>query len=324
MNIVTLQISLAPSDYRHAIHLLKHQIKILGSQVSEILLTYDTHRSKGRFAINWEENNEKMWAFLEDFASSNPKIKLIKIDYTTEKVREIAQKYFNKNSIPAKDWRGGPFYTYFYGLKEAKNDYVFHIDSDIFFGGMSQTWIKEAIYIFESNNNILFINPLPGPPRKDQKLIGQSRYKKHEFKPNYFEFEGMSTRLFLVNRKHFIKNKIANIITFNWREFSKAIIRKNPPYRLPEEILSDYMLKNCFIRVDFLGNNEGLWSLHPPYRTEQFYVDLPQIIQKIENGTVPNSQRGFYDIVDELVDWTEAKKRIANKSHFSFYKKFYK
>ncbi|TAF79268.1 MAG: glycosyltransferase family 2 protein [Sphingobacteriales bacterium] len=310
MPSVTLQISLAPTDFRHAQYLLEHQTRIFEGQVDEILLTYDTHKSKGRFAINWDENNEKMWAFLQNFALSNPKIKLIKIDYSKEKNKEIALKYFGLNFIPAKDWRGGPFYTYFFGLNEAKYDYVFHIDSDMFFGGKSQTWMQEAIDIFESQKNVFIINPLPGPPREDQTLIGQTGFKKINNKPYHFEFEGMSTRLFLTNRKLLLEKKISNIFTLKWKEFAKAIFRKNPPYRLPEEILSDYMVKNNYKRIDFLGNNEGLWSLHPPYRTQMFYEDLLNIISRIEKGDVPESQKGFYDIVDDLVDWTEARNKL--------------
>ena len=79
MNKVTLQISLAPSDYKHAIHLLPHQIKIFYNQVDEILLTYDTHKSKGRFGLNWEQNNKLLWDYITEFASDKEKIRVIKI-----------------------------------------------------------------------------------------------------------------------------------------------------------------------------------------------------------------------------------------------------
>lgn len=310
MNKITLQISLAPSDHKHAIYLLEHQINVFGNQVDEILLTYDTHKSKGRFATNWEENNLKMWDFLVDFAKKNTKINLCKIDYSTEKNREIAKKYFNRNSIPAKDWRGGPFYTYFFGLNEAKHDYVFHIDSDMFFGGMSQTWMQEAINLYKSDLSILFINPLAGPPKADATLIGQ-KYNSYQSKPYFFMFNSMSTRLFLVAKSRLLKNPIEKIGATKWKELLRALYKNNPPFKLPEEILSYYLQNNKLIRIDFMGTGNGLWSLHPPYRTAQFYLDLPQIISKIETGNIPNSQRGNYDIIDELVDWTEARNKLA-------------
>src|SRR5258708_3765673 len=45
----TLQINLAPTDLPHLIHILPHQIRQLGAQVDEILLTLDMHQSSGRF-----------------------------------------------------------------------------------------------------------------------------------------------------------------------------------------------------------------------------------------------------------------------------------
>ena len=181
----------------------------------------------------------------------------------------------------------------------------------MFFGGMSQTWISEAMALYESDSTILFINPVAGPPRSDGTLVGQN-YKLYQSKPYFFQFNGMSTRLFFVDKKRLFKTAINKIISHKLGEFVRAIYRNNPPYRLPEDILSDYLVENKFIRVDFLGTNNGLWSLHPPYRTAQFYQDLPKIISKIERNEVPESQKGFYDIVDELVDWSEARLRIRN------------
>lgn len=309
MNQVTLQISLAPSDYQHIQFLLKHHYNTFVNQVSEILLTYDTHKSKGRFSINWEENNNKMWDFLINFKNTHNKIRLVKIDYSKEKKLEIAQKYFNRKNIPAKDWRGGPFYTYFFGLLEAKNDFVFHIDSDMFFGGISQTWIKEAIELYTEDPKILFINPLAGPPKENGELNNQ-KYVNYKNKNYYFSFDAMSTRLFLVDKKRLLLKPILHIYTLKFREIIRAIYKKNPPFKLPEEILSAYMIKNNFIRVDFKGSEPGMWSLHPPYRTEQFYKDLPLIIKKIETNQVPDTQKGCYDIVDELVDWCEARNKL--------------
>ncbi|RZK39366.1 MAG: hypothetical protein EOO90_18955 [Pedobacter sp.] len=311
MQKITLQISLAPSDFKHVIHLLPHQLKVLANQVDEVLLTYDTHKSKGHFSKNWEDNYNLMWDFLSNLAITNSKINLVKIDYSPKTIKEIAQSYFKHNYIPAKDWRGGPFYTYFFGLHKAKNDFVFHIDSDLFFGGLSQTWFKEAIELYEKDTEILFINPLAGPPKEDGALIGQS-YFNYKNLPYHFGFDSMSTRLFLVDKTRLKEHPLLNIRTKKINELVRALYKGNPLYRLPEEIISALMVKEKIIRVDFMGQNPGLWSLHPPYRTTQFYEDLPDIINRIELNNVPSSQKGFYDIVHEFVDWTEAKVKLKS------------
>ncbi|WP_316759902.1 hypothetical protein [Pedobacter aquatilis] len=309
MKKITLQISLSPSDFQHVIHLLPHQIKVLGDEVDEILLTYDIHKSKGHFSNNWDEHYILMWDFLEKLADQNDKINLVRIDYSPCTVKEIAKTYFRKNYIPAKDWRGGPFYTYFFGLYKSKNDYVFHIDSDLFFGGLSKQWFKEAVQLYEEDSKILIVNPLAGPPRADGTLINQS-YFSYKNLPYYFKFDSMSTRLFLINRTRLKKYPLLHIKTKKISLLLRALYRGNLPYKLPEDVISDMMIREKMIRVDFMGENLGLWSLHPPYRTAQFYQDLPEIIKRIELNNVPESQRGFYDIVDEFVDWKIAKAKL--------------
>ena len=57
---VTLQINLAPGDWRLAEHLLPHQIRTWRPQVSEILITVDLHRSAGRFAADWDAGRDRI------------------------------------------------------------------------------------------------------------------------------------------------------------------------------------------------------------------------------------------------------------------------
>ena len=47
-----------------------------------------------------------------------------------------------------------------------------------------------------------------------------------------------------------------------------------------------------------------MWSLHPPFRTSQFYTDLPKIIHRVETGDLPAEQLGCYDLHDRICDWS--------------------
>ena len=62
-------------------------------------------------------------------------------------------------------------------------------------------------------------------------------------------------------------------------------------------------------RVDFLGAAPGMWSLHPPYRSEEFYREPPRLIERIESGEVPEAQRGDYELNDSMFDWSRARRR---------------
>lgn len=87
-----------------------------------------------------------------------------------EAVAAVSTMFFGGRSIPAKDFRGGPFYSYFFGLYSAKHNYVFHLNSDLMFGGGSSTWLAEAIKLLMERPDILVCTPLPGSPTADGQL----------------------------------------------------------------------------------------------------------------------------------------------------------
>lgn len=306
---VSLQINLAPGDYRHAKHILPHQLEILSGQVDEIILTVDTKPSKGRFAEGWNEYKELLNTFLQDEIKKEYQVKIVPVDYSAQVKSKVAQYFFNTNDLPLKDFRGGPFYAYFFGLYAAKNNLVFHLDSDMFLGGGSQTWVKEAVELFKSDPNIFIASPLPGAPHpadilKDQQVI-------HKIAPYTWQLDGMSTRIFFIDKTKFENNKL-EISKPSVRNQIKALVQGNSNADLPEHLISAFITKHHLKRVDFLGSNPGLWSLHPPFRTDEFYLDLPHIITRVIENDFPEKQQGFYDIVDEVCDWSVARERIKN------------
>jgi hypothetical protein len=126
----TLQISLAPSDYRHASVLLPHQVRAWREQVDEVLLTVDFHRSTGRFSARWAEG-EKL---ILPLAQSIPGARVVTVDYGPAARVRVSAEFFGGGPVPAKDFRGGPYYGYFFGLNAATHDLVLHADSDLLFG----------------------------------------------------------------------------------------------------------------------------------------------------------------------------------------------
>ncbi len=307
--MVSLQINLAPGDYRHAKYILPHQLNILAGQVDEIVLTVDTKPSKGRFAEGWNEYKELLNSFLLDEIQKHYKVKIVPVDYSVQARSKVAEFFFGTNDMPLKDFRGGPFYAYFFGLYSAKNNLVFHLDSDMFLGGGSKTWIKETVDFLKSDADILIMSPLPGPPHpgdilKDQQII-------HKIAPYTWELSGMSTRIFFINKSRFETNKLT-ISKPGIRNQIKAAVQGNSNADLPEHLISSFIINHHLKRVDFLGSDAGLWSLHPPYRTDGFYRELPVLINRINENDLPENQLGFYDIIDEVCDWSSARDKIKN------------
>ncbi|MDQ0967618.1 hypothetical protein QFZ20_003021 [Flavobacterium sp. W4I14] len=299
---VSLQINVAPSDYPHVQYILKKQLEILSNQVNEIIVTIDSIPSKGRFATGWHENKDNLTHYLYTEIVPYFNVKIQFVDYSSVCVKEVSNFFFCDKLIPAKDFRGGPFYAYFFGIFSAKNNFVFHLDSDIILGGGSSRWIAEALEKFQSKPTIFVISPLPGPPHPQQLLVGQSDYQKIE--DYVFQFKRMSTRIFIVDKSRFQENKL-KLTKPSFRNQIKAVVEGNPNADLPEHLISNMMSERGLNRIDFLGSDEGLWSLHPPFRNREFYQKLPQILSFVNDGNLPHAQFGFYDIVDEICDWSE-------------------
>lgn len=306
---VSLQINLAPGDYRHARYLLAHQLNVLHAQVDEIILTVDTQPGKGRFAEGWATYKDALDQFLKTELEPNYPVKIIPVDYSAAVKQKVARYFFGTDNIPVKDFRGGPFYAYFFGLYSASNNLVFHLDSDMFLGGGSQTWLAEAVQYFNNNPACLVMAPLPGPPRTDDTLIDQQVIDKPA--PFTWQLGGMSTRIFLMDKSKFNTDKL-KLAKPSPRNQLKAFTQGHDPAALPEHLIANYIKKHRLKRIDFLGSGKGMWSLHPPYRTAAFYEQLPEIITRVEANDLPGEQQGFYDIIDEVCDWTEAREKLKH------------
>ena len=305
---VTIQINLAPNDYPIAKHLLKNQIDLFKDHVDEILLTIETKKSEGRFGLHWEENSSLLLNLIENLNVDNVTIDYI--DYAENTKRTIANFFFGGDFIPNKDYRGGPYYCYFYGLYKAKNNIIIHLDSDIFLGGKSEKWIYEA-YQLHIDGQAFTTSPLPGPPHPDDLLKHQNII--HKKSPYCYQLEGFSTRVFSIDKSIF-ENRKLTLKKVNLKNQVKAIIKKQQPYVLPELLIHDYIKKYNLKRIDFLGSSPGLWTLHPPYKTNSFFLSIPNIMDKINQYDFAESQLGFFDIHDSLFDWSEARANLKEKT----------
>jgi hypothetical protein len=310
---VTLQISLAPPDLPHAVHVLPHQLRVWQAQVTEILFTLDTVRpAGGRFAAAWDAREQEMAELLDGLTSVHAAARIGPVDASPQATSAVSQRFFGIDRIPMKDSRGGPLYSYFYGLHDAANDLVLHVDSDMMFGGASQTWIAEAIALCDSDADALFVGPLPGPPRDDGALVGQPQAVTVASRPHAFRFPTMSSRVFVVDRRR-LRERVGHLRLqppILLRSRIKARIKSNPSVAMPEQILSIAMHRRGLHRVDFLGEQPGMWSLHPPFRSDAFYRRLPELIAQIESGNLPPEQHGNYDLVDQVFDFSDVRAKL--------------
>jgi hypothetical protein len=271
-------------------------------QVSEVVLSIDAKPSRGvRFATADEEQARRFDALLAQVAAASDKVRIVAVDYGAAAREAVAEAYFGGVRVPEKDFRGGPFYSYFHGLHAASSEFVFHTDSDMLYGGGSQTWIREGCALIASREDVLFANPLPGPPTPSGDIYGQDVYGPVREDRHQFRFRHLSTRLFLASRESFRALAPIPIARHGGiKQFVTGLLRRQPNFGIPEDLLS-LRLKDRGNRVDFLGEPPGMWAVHPVRRPAAFYRTLPQLIERIEAVDMPVNQQGRYDLVDELL-----------------------
>jgi hypothetical protein len=300
---VSLQINLAPTDLPHATHTVPHQLRQWGRQVDEVLFVVDLHRSRGKFADGWDERLPGLRRLIADCCVRHPNVRSVDVEYAYDARARVEAAFFRGRLMPAKDYRGAPFYAYFFALLAASNDYVLHLDSDMMFGGGSPTWVAEALQVLESRPEVLACNPLPGPPTSD----GSLRSQKLEQEPVggvAFRAHELSARLFLLDRRRLSDLRLDRP---TWKQAWGARVDGNPPYLPAEGVISRAMVRSGLIRLDFLGRAPGMWGVHPPYRSRAFYDGLPGLISDIECGNVRDGQRGCHDIEDCTIDWSDVR-----------------
>jgi hypothetical protein len=324
---------MAPLDARFAEVLLEHQMRQCGQYADEVLLTLDLHPAGAsrRMARDtdaardcrnadlrpiWEKCTEDLLKITAEFAARYPKVRSEPVDWSEKVATEMAAHLFGGRRIPKVDYRGRPFYSYFYGLHSAANDHVRHLDSDMFLGGGSPTWFDEAIALLEEHDDIFTCTPFPGPARSDHVLTTQVG-DAVPGRPASYAFHHFSSRVFFLDRRG-VQGKTPPRVTLppRWRDIPRATLFGRAPVGTAEDAIGSAMRRAGTHRVDFLGEGTGLWSLHPPYRSDLFFESLPRLVEMVETDDIPDGQRGDFDMNESMIDWSDAIAQFrANRWH---------
>jgi hypothetical protein len=294
MALVSLQINLAPVDYPYARVILPHQLQVLAEQCSEVVLVIDLHRSRGRFGgWNWDSNRDSLASLIQTLKHTYPTVsfKVHMVEYSKSVRRQVSQYFFTQGLIPRKDYRGGPYYSYLYGLYRCENDLVFHVDSDIIFGGRSQTWIDDAVELLSTHADLLCVSPHMGPPVPPSGLAASeldcSVARQHKF----------ATRAFLIDRRQ-LQNKLHGAFQGSRLSCLLSILRGRLPFDFPEMVITRKMRADRMFRGDFRGPSPGLWTLHPLYKDELFCKLAASIIERASRMDLPPQQLSECNLCD--------------------------
>lgn len=303
-----MQISTAPTDNRLLRHIVPHQIKVLKDQVSEILIIGDIRPGKGRFNFDDAAIHE-FRNILESFTNLSPKAKVLYVDYSPSVRENVAKELWGLADLPIKDYRGGPFYSYLFGIHQASESYVLHLDSDIILGGDADSWCAEAVDLYEMDPHIAAILPYSGPPNINGRIPDHYRLRASPY-PHYsntYKSESFTTRVFFVSKKRLsLILKQTQIKRPNLLRSLLGLWHQNPLVQTPEQLITTFLNNEKHFRVDFPGSKAPFWTLHPPFRSQEFYNRLEGIIDAVENDQIPTQQRGNHDLNEGFINWDEA------------------
>lgn len=307
MDGVTFQVNLAPTDLPHLGEILAHQLRQWAAQVDEVLLVVDLHTSRGLQAAKAPEQLAGLRRLVDELARRYPHLRSVDVDYSDEARAQVSDRFFGGVPVPLKDWRAAPIYPYFYGLDAASYSLVFHNDSDMLYGGGSQAWIAEAVALLTERDDVLACSPLPGPPTEDGGLRSQT-LPRERYSSLAYRSDSLSTRVLMIDLERF-RTKVVKLTASVpvSRQRLMALVDGNPQCETAEIILSNGMAAAGLHRVDFLGAEPGMWSIHPPYRSSRFYGGLSELVDRIERGDVAEAQRGDHEVNDSMVDWSDVR-----------------
>ncbi len=111
--------------------------------------------------------------------------------------------------------------------------------------------------------------------------------------------DDFSTRICLFDRtklKGTYRRELPNL-----DHWIKALLRGKPPYRFPEGTLSDMMKRHGWYRLDFLGENDGMWAYHPGYEPDNYWKHIDRFIAAAEENKFPEAQRGYQNVQQAFV-----------------------
>jgi hypothetical protein len=319
---ITLQVSLAPPDLRLARETLPHQLRCWARQVDEVLFTVDL--GQRRRGPAWSRVRTELGQFLDEICAREAKATALEVDYSAATAAEVSERFFGGRAVPLRDFYGKVVYPYFFGLHAARHRYVLHVDADMIFGGASDTWTVEARRLLDERDDVFSCSPLPGPPgdapMPRHVAVGHAGSARRRALASNgvavsnpllagpaLRFARMSTRTFLLDRTAFDSGLVeARPDRPGPRACLAAVAKgaltqRNPWYAPAETSLTAAMRRRGMVRIDFLGSAPGMWSLHPPHRTEPFYRALPEVIRRVEAGEIPTGQRGDYDLNGSLL-----------------------
>ncbi len=248
---VTLEILVCPSDVRYAAKTIRHQLRVLGGQVQEVLFAVDVvPPTSGRYADGWGDALPALEALIAEVAATHPNVRVVYARGEPAQLERLSDRFFGGRPIPAKCHVGSAFEAYWLAFESPANDHILHVDCDMLFGGGSQTWVAEAVDVLDGDDRVISVKPLSGPPHPDGVLLGQAAYSRYPHPTTAFRIPTWTTRLAFFDRRRLLDRltPLPLLAPVLKRSSLKARFKGNPLVAQPEDILRARALERAMYR----------------------------------------------------------------------------
>jgi hypothetical protein len=312
LNNITLQINLSPGDIHYAHLTIPQLVNSHQANVNEVVAIVDCCRPQKtkivdpdiRFPLTeFQEKVKKITAIAEELKSKGYIDRIIYLHTDNELQKIIRKKYLANLVKETHDYGGCALMSYFSAFEVSKTKYLLHYDADmLIYQAPNYDWAKEAQYLMEKHPQAVASTPRISPPFSTHTNL-EDAPSLHEGRPltsveGGWKNDWFSTRCFLMDLE-----KLTNYLPLIQGKLlleTLAVKYSNRGYpRSPEIMLFKRLGQSGGWRLNL--KTQSAWLLHPVSKPPILIELLPQIIDAVSKGIVPESQRGYADV--KIAEW---------------------
>lgn len=257
---------------------LRHVFRTLNFPFSERLVAYDSGNPMGKYDNRRRGDPSQLLAIFDRLLNDGLIDRVDTIPWDDDSQNLVMRRYFGRDDVSIKDFSGAPIYQYLYALDQCKDDYVFHMDSDMLFhSSPGKSWLELGVELLQREPKVLFATCRGGPPQARNRLERLlNRPVGGKPASPWAKAETLSTRYFLMDVKRF-------------HECLVPIVPSRQGEPLEDSITHTLKLRGLE-RWTTTGTDN--WSIHPWKHDVNYVAHLDDLIWAVEEGLYPFKRTG--------------------------------
>lgn len=277
-----------------------HLVRMCNYPFSEKVLTIDIGNSPQRSAAVGAAGIDKLRETARQLQHDGVVDRIVEFDDAFGSDRALSKKYFVRKPGAARDHRGVPLWAWIAEFEACRTPYLVHFDCDmLLYQQHGHSWINEGIDLLQRRADVMFVLPLPGPPRADGALVQKKGVYEIDG-DGFYRFKSFTCRKYLVDIQRFSQLLPVKLLYASRKRRLLQALTGRSGLHYWEKMVSRRLAASRFIRADLASKNA--WTLHSHDHSERFVRELPEILRRVERGDFPDEQAGDYDL--RLEYWT--------------------